>query len=245
MRMNHKMMAVTAVLAVSMMMTACGGASNSTASSTAGSTASSAASSTAASEPATQTGEVQPIETADQASLDEVKTSTGAYKMAANITGVADGQLTMEVYAYDAYEKDAVEGLKEGDVIQVHDQGDQTVTRMTVESVELDADNGYVTINGGIEEGGVDLVLDHDVYRTMTFDDYPIYYKAGELTLPLAGDVTLSDSSADPQAVAVETNGAAAVAEAIQAEPDGWNCNNTTVETQNGEVSSINRIWVP
>lgn len=243
MRMNHKMMAVAAVLAVSMMMTACGGAASSTASSAAESVASSAASSTAASEPASHTGDVLPIETVNQDSLDEVK--TGAYKMAANITGVADGQLTMTVYSYDTYEKDAIDNLKEGDVIQVHDQGDQTVTQMTVESVENNADNGYVTINGGIEEGGLDLVLDHDVYRTMTFDDYPVYYEAGELTLPLAGDVTLSDSSADPQAVAVETNGAEAVAEAVQAEPDGWTCNNTTVFTQDGKVSSIVRIWVP
>ena len=35
----------------------------------------------------------------------------------------------------------------------------------TVTSIDRDADNGYVTINGGIEAGGVELTLDHDVYR--------------------------------------------------------------------------------
>ena len=127
----------------------------------------------------------------------------------------------------------------------IHDQGDTTVTKLTVTSIDRDADNGYVTINGGIEAGGVELTLDHDVYRTVTFDDYPVYYEMGEVTLPLAGGVTLSDSSADPQASAVETDGADAVAEAVNAEPDGWTPNNTLVFTEDGTISSIVRIWVP
>ena len=127
----------------------------------------------------------------------------------------------------------------------IHDQGDTTVTKLTVTSIDRDADNGYVTINGGIEAGGVELTLDHDVYRTVTFDDYPVYYEMGEVTLPLAGGVTLSNSSADPQASAVETDGADAVAEAVNAEPDGWMPNNTLVFTEDGTISSIVRIWVP
>ena len=67
----------------------------------------------------------------------------------------------------------------------------------------------------------------------------------GQVTLPLAGGVTLSDSSADSQASAVETDGADAVAEAVNAEPDGWMPNNTLVFTEDGTISSIVRIWVP
>ena len=38
-----------------------------------------------------------------------------------------------------------------------------------------------VSINGGMEEQyGLDLLLDDDTYRTMTFDDYPVYYEMGE-----------------------------------------------------------------
>ena len=40
--------------------------------------------------------------------------------------------------------------------------------------------------------------------------------------MPLAEDVVLKDSSADPQAEAVETTGADAVAAAINADPDNW-----------------------
>lgn len=236
MRMNQKMLAVTAVLAVGIL-AGCGASSS-------GSTASSAASSAPASSAATsvveQTGAVQPIE---QGTLDEMKTES--YKFAADITAIKDGQASLEVYSYDAYAKDAIDNLQVGDVISTHLDGAEEAQDVTVTSVEKNEETGYITINGGVEQSGVDLCLDHDVYRTITMDDYPVYYKVGELTLPLADDVTMEDSSADPQASAVESDGAAAVEQAFNADPDYWTCNNTTVFTDNGKVSNIVRVWVP
>ena len=95
------------------------------------------------------------------------------------------------------------------------------------------------------EQDGLDLLLDDDTYRTMTFDDYPVYYEMGEKTLPLAEDVVLKDNSADPQAEAVETTGADAVAAAINAGPDNWTVYNTTLVVQGGRVQEVRRIWVP
>ena len=234
MKLNKKVLAVTAILAVGIL-AGCG-SSNSTAGSVASAPASGVESSAASSEAAGETGDVLPIDAGD---LNEIK--TGSYKFAASITKVADGQATLSVYGYDSYLPEDIDALQEGSVLRIHDQGDTTVTKLTVTSIDRDADNGYVTINGGIEAGGVELTLDHDVYRTVTFDDYPVYYEMGEVTLPLAGGVTLSDSSADPQASAVETDGADAVAEAVNAEPDGWTPNNTLVFTEDGTISSIVR----
>ena len=76
-------------------------------------------------------------------------------------------------------------------------------------------------------------------------DDYPLYYEMGEKTMPLAEDVVLKDSSADPQAEAVETMGADAVAAAINADPDNWTTYNTTLVVQGGKVLEVRRIWVP
>ena len=87
MRLNHRVLALTAVLAAGMAMAGCG-ASSSTASSVADSTP---ASSTA-SAPAEQTGDVLPIE---QGTLEDMK--TGSYKFAAGIKAVKDGQMTVEV----------------------------------------------------------------------------------------------------------------------------------------------------
>ena len=237
MKLNKKMLAVTAILAVGIL-AGCGASGSSSTTSSAAS--SEPASSAAASSAAEQTGAVQPIE---QGTLDDMKTEN--YKFAANITAIKDGQVSMEVYSYDAYEKDAIDSLKEGDVIRTHLDGADDAQDVTVTSVEKNDETGYITINGGVEESGVDLCLDHDVYRTITMDDYPVYYKVGELTLPLADDVTMEDSSADPQASAVESDGAAAVEEAFNAAPDYWICNNTTVFTDGGKVSNIVRVWVP
>ena len=237
MKINQKMLAVAAVLTVGLL----AGCGVSTSSGTASSAASSAAaSSEAASSVAEQTGAVQPIE---QGTLDDMK--TGSYKFAANITAIKDGQTDLTVYSYDAYTKEDIDSLQVGDVISTHLDGADDAQDVTIERIENDDEHGAVTINGGIEEGGVELWLDHDVYRTVTMDGYPVYYKVGELALPLAEDVTMEDSSADPQASAMESDGASAVEEAFNADPDYWVCNNTTIFTDNGSVSNIVRVWVP
>ena len=238
MKLNKKVLAVTAILAVGIL-AGCG-SSNSTAGSAASAPASGVESSAASSEAAGEMGDVLPIDAGD---LNEIK--TGSYKFAASITKVADGQATLSVYGYDSYLPEDIDALQEGSVLRIHDQGDTTVTKLTVTSIDRDAYNGYVTINGGIEAGGVELTLDHDVYRTVTFDDYPLYYEMGEKTMPLAEDVVLKDSSADPQAEAVETTGADAVAAAINADPDNWTTYNTTLVVQGGKVLEVRRIWVP
>lgn len=238
MKLNKKVLAVTAILAVGIL-AGCG-SSNSTAGSAASAPASGVESSAASSEAAGEMGDVLPIDAGD---LNEIK--TGSYKFAASITKVADGQATLSVYGYDSYLPEDIDALQEGSVLRIHDQGDTTVTKLTVTSIDRDADNGYVNINGGIEAGGVELTLDHDVYRTVTFDDYPLYYEMGEKTMPLAEDVVLKDSSADPQAEAVETTGADAVAAAINADPDNWTTYNTTLVVQGGKVLEVRRIWVP
>ena len=238
MKLNKKVLAVTAILAVGIL-AGCG-SSNSTAGSAASAPASGVESSAASSEAAGEMGDVLPIDAGD---LNEIK--TGSYKFAASITKVADGQATLSVYGYDSYLPEDIDALQEGSVLRINDQGDTTVTKLTVTSIDRDADNGYVTINGGIEEGGVDLWRSGDIYRTVTYDDYPVYYMMGELVLPVDDSVTLSDSSASVDAVPVETNGAIEVGKAVSEDKDDWTPYNTTVFTKDGVVSNILRIWVP
>lgn len=245
MRLNKKKTVVAAVLALSIL-TGCG-ASGTAASSVASSAAASepassvAASSEAASAENTEANGVQPIEV--DGNVDELVTGNSSYKVYAGITNVSDDSVTLEVYGYDAYEPDDIAGLQAGDVIYAHDEQTSELEAVTIESIEQDEYGGY-TINGGIEEGGIDLTQDRGVFRTITFDGYPVYYKLGDVTLPLAEDVVLEDSSADPNASMVETTGAADVARDI-ADSDNWTVYNTTVFVQDGHVTDIQRVWVP
>ena len=232
---------ILAVLAAGIALTACG--SSGTAASTPASSAVPASSHVA------EEGVTEPINMLTWTLDDLDDTQTITFVSAAITSGVQDGKLTAKVFSCDIYKKEEIEKLAVGDKITFHEEGaawNQFVT-VAVKSIEKNDEYHLVSINGGMEQpGGLDLKLeDDDTYRTMTFDDYPLYYEMGEVTLPLAGGVTLSDSSADPQASAVETDGADAVAEAVNAEPDGWMPNNTLVFTEDGTISSIVRIWVP
>ena len=240
MRLNKKVLAVTAVLAAGIALTACGGS---------GPPASTPASSVApASSHVVEEGVTEPINlltwTLDD--LDDAQTTT--FVSAAITSGVQDGKLTAKVFSCDIYKKEEIEKLAVGDKITFHEEGaaqDQCVIT-EVKSIERNDQHHLVSINGGMEQpGGLDLKLEDDVYRTMTFDDYPLYYEMGEKTMPLADGVVLKDSSADPQAEAVETTGADAVAAVINADPDNWTTYNTTLIVQGGRVQEVRRIWVP
>ena len=247
MRMNKKMLAAAAILAVGIL-TGCGASGS-------GSTASSAVSSAPASSAvpassrAAEEGAIEPINMLTWTLDDLDKTDTVTFISAGIVSGVQNGSLTANVFSYDLYKKEDIESLAVGDKITFHEEGAEQNQLATVEvkSIEKNDQYGLVSINGGMEEsGGLDLKPeDDDTYRTMTFDDYPVYYAMGEKTMPLAEDVVLKDSSADPQAEAVETTGAAAVAAAINADPDNWTAYNTTLVVQGGKVLEVRRIWVP
>ena len=231
---------ILAVLAAGIALTACGGS---------GTPASTPASSVVpASSHVAEEGVTEPINLRTWTLDDLDDTQTITFVSAAITSGVQNGKLTAKVFSCDIYKKEEIEKLAVGDKIIFHEEGaaqDQCVIT-EVKSIERNDQHHLVSINGGMEQpGGLDLKLEDDVYRTMTFDDYPVYYEMGEKTMPLAEDVVLKDSSADPQAEAVETTGADAVAAAINADPDNWTTYNTTLVVQGGKVLEVRRIWVP
>ena len=241
MKLQSKILSLTVLLAAGIALTACGGS---------GTPASTPASSAVpASSHAAEERVTEPINLQTWTLDDLDKTDTVTFVSAGIVSGVQDGSLTANVFSYDLYKKEDVEGLAVGDKITFHEEGAEQNRLVTVEVKSIEKNDKYdlISINGGMEEpDGLDLKLeDDDTYRTMTFDDYPLYYEMGEKTMPLAEDVVLKDSSADPQAETVETTGAAAVAAAINAEPENWTVYNTTLVVQGGKVQEVRRIWVP
>lgn len=239
MKWNHKIGTLTVLLALGITMAGCG-ASGSTAGSAAASTTSTTSSEA-------QKTEVQPM----QGVLLSEPLPDGTYHISfeSDKVWVGERKNTINdavVYDYDRYTAPEIEALSEGDTIATHLNGTEEITALTVESVERE--NNYVTINGGIEEGGIDLCKEDDHYRTLTWDDFPVYYEVGVAKqLVMADDIELSDGAADFEADPVIVKGDRAVCDAMSNEEDGygWNAGNTTVTIQNGEVTHVHRIWVP
>ena len=227
------------LLALGITMVGCG-----TPGSTAGSAAASTTSTTSSE---AQKTEVQPM----QGVLLSDPLSDGTYHISfeSDKVWVGERKNTINdavVYDYDRYTAPEIEALREGDTIATHLNGTEEITALTVESVERE--NNYVTINGGIEEGGIDLCKEDDHYRTLTWDDFPVYYEVGVAKqLVMADDIELSDGAADFEADPVIVKGDRAVCDAMSNEEDGygWNAGNTTVTIQNGEMTHVDRIWVP
>lgn len=239
MKWNHKIGTLTVLLALGITMAGCG---------TPASTASSpAASTTSTTSSEAQKTEVQPM----QGVLLSDPLSDGTYHISfeSDKVGAGERRNTINdavVYDYDRYTAPEIEALREGDTIATHLNGTEEITALTVESIERE--NNYVTINGGIEEGGIDLCKENDHYRTLTWDDFPVYYEVGVAKqLVMADDIELSDGAADFEADPVIVKGDRAVCDAMSNEEDGygWNAGNTTVTIQNGEMTHVDRIWVP
>ena len=239
MKWNHNIGTLTVLLALGITMVGCG-----TPGSTAGSAAASTTSTTSSE---AQKTEVQPM----QGVLLSDPLSDGTYHISfeSDKVGVGERRNTINdvvVYDYDRYTAPEIEALREGDTIATHLNGTEEITALTVESIERE--NNYVTINGGIEEGGIDLCKEDDYYRTLTWDDFPVYYEVGVAKqLAMAEDIELSDGAADFEADPVIVKGDRAVCDAMSSEEDvyGWNAGNTTVTIQNGEMTHVDRIWVP
>ena len=239
MKWNHKIGTLTVLLALGITMAGCG-ASGSTAGSAAASTTSTTSSEA-------QKTEVQPM----QGVLLSEPLPDGTYHISfeSDKVWVGERKNTINdavVYDYDRYTAPEIEALSEGDTIATHLNGTEEITALTVESIERE--NNYVTINGGIEEGGIDLCKEDDHYRTLTWDDFPVYYEVGVAKqLVMADDIELSDGAADFEADPVIVKGDRAVCDAMSNEEDGygWNAGNTTVTIQNGEMTHADRIWVP
>ena len=162
---DKKLMLLAGVLALGMLAGCSSASAASAASGMAGSMPAASEVEEVSSEVRVLPGEEGVIMPINQGSLEEMK--TGSYKFAANISSVdaKKRQMTLTVYGYDAYRAEDVDALDVGSVFSTHLDGAVEAQNVTVEKIEKNEDNGTVSINGGIEEGGVDLWRSGAPYR--------------------------------------------------------------------------------
>ena len=176
-----------------------------------------------------------PLETAQDALAD------GGYSVSFTADDLikTDGgyELTVEVYEYDRYEMEAIDNLDSGSKIQVCNK------EITVDKVEKET--GYIQINGGIENDGIELMEEDGLYRTVTVDDYPVYYSVGKVTIPLSDDVTFEDQAGSEQESDLPIVELKDLPDAIENSDISFGCNNTVITVRQEQIVQIIRHWVP
>lgn len=104
-----------------------------------------------------------------------------------------DSYLQMEFYEYDRYDAEAVKNLRKNQSIRYGGEIVKVEDMYTVHD-----DNGTlitVSINGGVEEGGIFLLYDKEdkSFRGSMMDDCYDLYSIGSGTLKVSKDITLAD----------------------------------------------------
>lgn len=146
-------------------------------------------------------------------------------------------QLKVKVYTYDSYDLVDISTLQVGDTI--------TINQQDVKVTTLDRDeDGTVIINGGIENGGYELVSsDETTFYANGYDDLKQYYEIGETTIPVSADLEFEDAS-DP-----DKDPTTYYAGDFLTDDSGIEYNfvptNTTITIQDGSVVRMERIYNP
>lgn len=183
-------------------------------------------------------GKIKPLP--DELNLSSLTSGTVAASFDASSLKEVDGQLQLSftVYNYEKFDAADISGLKAGDVLVVSGR------EMTVASVQ--ASDGYVTVNGGEEAGGVLFSLDasSNTYYVMGMDDSKTYYEKGQLTFPVADTCVLTDD-ADFEHPGQTTPASGLANLLAQDDIYGFNPQSTTVTLKNSQITAIYRGFLP
>lgn len=183
-------------------------------------------------------GKIKPLP--DALDLSSLSSGTVAASFDASSLKEVGGQLQLSftVYNYEKFDAADISGLKAGDVLVVSGR------EMTVASVQ--ASDGYVTVNGGEEAGGVLFSLDasSNTYYVMGMDDSKTYYEKGQLTFPVADTCVLTDD-ADFEHPGQTTPASDLPKLLAQDDIYGFDPQSTTVTLKNSQITAIYRGFLP
>ena len=145
-------------------------------------------------------------------------------------------QMDLKIYTYDKYDMVEISALKEGDTIVTH-AGD-----VEVASVKR-SESGIIYINGGLEEGGFDLVTDDSgIFYETGFNDAKNWYEVGTATIRVSADFEGSDQSNPEQGEVILYPGSFLVGEVSDYNFTPYN---TTVRVEEGQIVEMIRSFVP
>lgn len=145
-------------------------------------------------------------------------------------------QMDLKIYSYDQYDMVDISGLQVGDTLVRH-SGEVKVT-----SKEQN-ETGMISINGGLDNGGFDLVTDDcGTFYEMGYNDHKNWYPVGAATIRVSVDFEGIDR-ADPELGEVTLYPGDFLIGAV-ANYD-FTPYNTTIRIENGQIVEMHRRYIP
>lgn len=145
-------------------------------------------------------------------------------------------QMDLKIYTYDKYDMTDIADLKIGDTLVRH-SGEVKVT-----SKEQTA-TGTIYINGGLENGGFDLITDDcGIFYETGLNDVKSWYEVGETTIRVSADFKGVDN-VDPERGEVILYPGDFLIGAVT----NYNFTpyNTTIRVEDGQIVEMNRVFTP
>ena len=145
-------------------------------------------------------------------------------------------QMDLKIYSYDKYDMIDVANLKVGDTIVRH-SGAVEVTSIARN------DAGAVSINGGLDADGFQLVTDDDgVFYEMGFNDAKNWFKVGEATIRVSADFEGIDAADLELGEVVLYPGDFLVGAVTNYDFTPYN---TTIRIADGQIVEMTRSYTP
>lgn len=172
--------------------------------------------------------------------LDSLYDCTVAVGFKADDINWEEGRMTCRIFSKDLYDALDVNRLHPGDTL-VYEGKPMAV-------VSIVDNKGAKTVNGGIENGGAELVANGGgTYRTMLMDDYSVHTDLGKTQLRLDKNLIVVDCGADfrDPSDTICSNYRDYFDRLPDYRKDNFNCFNTELVIKKGFVTEIHRRWTP
>lgn len=179
---------------------------------------------------------ISPLPDATMENLTDAILSVSLAEGDAYVDETGKMQMDMKIYSYDCYDMVDISNLKVGDTLVRHSD------EVQVTSIEQN-DAGTIYINGGLDNGGFDLVTDDcGVFYEMGYNDHKNWYQVGEATIRVSADFKGSDC-ADPELGEVVIYPGDFLVDAVT--NYDFTPYNTTIRIEGGQIVEMNRRYIP
>ena len=145
-------------------------------------------------------------------------------------------QMDLKIYTYDKYDMVDIANLKVGDTVVRHSGEVKVVSKEQSET-------GTISINGGLENGGFDLVTDDcGIFYETGFNDVKNWYEIGEATIRVSADFKGIDNADLEQGEVIIYPGDFLIGAVTNYDFTPYN---TTIRVEDGQIVEMNRVFTP